>query len=94
MAAKYEGLEKFIFSDAYNFFLKYRDMASTDNNWELCIAESNMLANKYRNHPLATSILASVIHQLEHKVNGGAVRGYTDEQWEILLKDSHKIGLN
>lgn len=93
MATKYDGIERYMFADVYNFFLKYKDMPKSDNNWEKCIAESKLLAFKYKNHPLATSMIASTIVQLEHIINGRLQRGNTHDEWEKLLVASHTIGL-
>ena len=94
MASKYNGIERYVFADVYNFFLKYKDMNNTDSNWEKCIAEGNLLAFKYKNHPLATSMISSTIVQIEHIVNGRLLRGNSHKEWEELLIASHIIGIN
>ena len=93
MAVKYEGIERYIFADVYNFYLKFKDMENTDANWEKCISESKLLAFKYKNHPLATSMLASTTIQIEHSVNGRLLKGKSHDEWEQLLIASHKIGI-
>lgn len=89
--AKYEGIEKFIFSDMYNFFLKYRAIPDEQYYWDCCAKDMEMLRFKYRGHPFAEMILDSTYSQLRHMVknipsssleNGAQM---THEQWEAYL---------
>jgi hypothetical protein len=89
---KYEGIERYIFADMYNFFLKYKDMPNTDYYWEQCIGDSKILMFKYKNHPLAREIMSATIFQIEHTVKGTIIDNYTREEWEEKLKVAHKIG--
>ena len=92
MAEKYNGIERYIFADAYSFFLKFKDMDNTDYNWDLCVKEGNLLYFKYRNHPLARGVISSAIMQLEHIVGNKTIDGLTHEQWEDALSIAHKMG--
>lgn len=89
MADKYQGIEAFIFSDSFILFTKYHNMIGTDEQWENCINDANMLYKKYSGHPLARTIISATINQIEHKVNKTKLDGYSYEQWnEIIgLKD-------
>ena len=86
MAEKYTGIEKYMFSDAYNFFLKYKDMQNTDYYWELCIKDARTLYFKYADHPLIRGLVSSTMQQLSHKVNNTVLCGLTPDQWEEKLK--------
>lgn len=90
--AVYSGIEKYIFSDAYNFFLKYKDMPNDDYHWDACIKDAGMLGFKYKNHPMMRTILNGVMNQLEHIVCDKAINDMDREQWEENLKVAHKIG--
>lgn len=92
MAEKYNGIERYIFADAYNFFLKFKDMQNNDYNWNVCIQDANMIYFKYKNHPLARAIISSTINQLEHIITGGELEGLRHEQWEQKLDIAHKMG--
>lgn len=92
MAEKYNGIERYIFADAYNFFLKFKDMQNNDYNWEMCIGEAKLLYFKYKNHPLARGVIASTVNQIEHVVIGKPLDGLTHQQWEDALSIAHKMG--
>ena len=47
MANNYNGIEKYIFGDAYILFTKYSDMKVNDDRWEQFILDANSLYNKY-----------------------------------------------
>lgn len=92
MAEVYKGIEKYIFSDTYNFFLRHRNIGQTEREWDVCITEANLLYHKYNNHPLVRDIITSIITQLEHKSLGESYGGYTYNQWEKILEKSHMVG--
>lgn len=92
MAEKYSGIEKYIFSDVYVFFLKYKDMPNTDYNWECCIHDAQLLYLKYQNHPLARAIVTDTIDQISHVVKNTRLCGYSHEEWEKILTASHRMG--
>lgn len=84
--AKYIGIEKYIFSDIYNFFLKYKDIPNEDYYWECLVQDSRILLFKYKNHPLCKEMLLATMTQLEHKIGGKPSGGFTHEQWEMRLE--------
>lgn len=90
MAAKYEGIEKNIFSDVYLFFLKYKDMSNTDICWEVCLQDAKMLNFKYKDHPLARTMVSATLSQLEHIVNHKPLNGLTHDEWEKALEVAKK----
>lgn len=83
--AKYMGIEKYIYSDAYVFFLKYKDIPNEDYYWEKCIEDAKLLIFKYKEHPFARQMITATIDQLDHTINKTLLNGYTHEQWEQLL---------
>ena len=85
-AVKYTGIEKYIWSDTYNFFLKHKDDANTDENWQELLREASVLTNKYHNHPLLRSILVNTILQIESRVAGRVLDNKTYRQWEAELE--------
>lgn len=87
MAEKYTGIEKYIFSDLYNFFLKYSNMLNDDFYWDYCISDARALCFKYRNYPLARNMIVSVLGQIEFKVCNKVVDGRTYKQWDEYLGD-------
>lgn len=92
MAVKYNGIEKYIFSDIYNFFLKYKDVPNEDYYWKCIKDESNILCAKYKNHPFARKMIVETILQLEHVITGRKLDGMNHDEWENKLEASHKIG--
>ena len=87
MAEKYTGVEKYIFSDVYNFFLKYANVPNEDYYWERCISDAKLLYFKYRNYPLAKRMVMDVLEQLEFRLCNKAIDGMTYQQWEAYLGD-------
>lgn len=83
--AKYLGIEKYIFADIYNFFLKYKDIPNEDYYWECLVQDSKILMFKYKNHPLCKDMLLATMEQLEHKIGCRPRKGLTHEQWEETL---------
>ena len=92
MGAPYAGIEKYIFADVYNFFLKYKDIPNEDYYWECCVNDAKILCFKYKEHRLARSMITSVLEQLEHKVGNKPYKGLSHEQWEENLNIAHKVG--
>ena len=92
MAEKYDGIERYIFADAYNFFLKYKDVPNDEFYWEKIIADAKMLSFKYKDHPMLRGILGDVMNQLEHVINDKPLNKLTHEEWEKKLSLAHKIG--
>jgi hypothetical protein len=91
MAERYDGIERQMFSDAYLFFLKYKDMRNEDYYWECCIQDARILCFKYKNHQLIRDLLSATINQLEHKVSGKLMNGLTHEQWEVEVPKEQRI---
>lgn len=85
MAEKYIGIEKFIFADTYNLFLKYKDIPDEAYYWEKCIEDSKALQFKYHNHPLATSLTVAVLDQLEHKICKRNRKDRSYIEWESII---------
>lgn len=90
MQKTYYGMERYIFSDAYNLFLKYKDMQNTDRNWEMCIEEANNLSDKYCGHALAKNIILATMEQIERIVLKKTLDGLTREQWEQKFREKVK----
>lgn len=89
---KYTGIERYIFSDVYNFFLKYKDIPNEDYYWEKCLEDAQMIYFKYKNNPFARALVINTINQLEAKITGVMQDGFTYEQWETQLKSARKMG--
>lgn len=85
MAQKYNGMEKYIFADVYNFFLKYKDIPNNDEYWNACRLDAQMLVEKYKMNYMAKEMMITTLHQLEHKICGTILSGYSYKQWEDLL---------
>lgn len=85
---KYNGIEKYIYSDVYRFFLKYKDCPNTDNTWESIIKDGDSLYKKYQAHPLASKMVMCTMDQLEHIITKKAAKGFTREEWEVKLKSA------
>lgn len=91
---KYNGIERYIFADLYNFYLTYRCMPDLDMSWEACLAKADALNKKYKNHPLARAILTEIINLLDAEIHHKPIRSkngieLTHDNWEKLLSDSH-----
>jgi len=86
MAGKYLGIEKYIFSDVYNFFLKYKDMPNENICWEVCLKDAEILYFKYKDHPFVRTMVTATISQIEHKVCNKPLLGLTHEEWEQNLE--------
>ena len=85
MAEKYTGVEKYIFSDIYNFFLKYANVPNQDYYWEHCIADAKILCFKYKNYPLAKRMITDVLEHLEFRICGRVLDHKTYQEWEEYL---------
>jgi hypothetical protein len=89
LAEKYLGVEKYIFADVYNFFLKYKDIPDNDYYWQCCVNEAKQISMKYKNYPLAMNMINNVLEQLEFKRSSKNIilGGNTYKEWEIILGD-------
>lgn len=89
--AVYNGIEKYIFSDMYLFFLKYQGIPDEPYYWNCCEQDMKNLRFKYKNHAFAEMILDSTYSQLRHKVKnipmhdstGTVVHSY--DEWDKQL---------
>ena len=86
----YLGIEKYIFSDVYNFFLKHKDTPNEDYYWECCLQDAKLIWFKYHNYPLAKKMVLDVLDQLDFK-KGHSIEGKTYEEWEKILGDYRKL---
>ena len=87
MGTKYTGIEKYIFTDTYNFFLKYKSMPNTDYAWELCVNDAKRIVNKYGRHPLVRSIIDGILTDLEMIVANKNINGIDYYGYEKLSGD-------
>lgn len=91
MAEKYTGIEKYIFSDTYTFFLKYQNIPNEDYYWQCCAEDAKLLCFKYKDYPLARRMVMNVLEQLEFKICNRVMNGRTYQQWEEYLGDYKKL---
>lgn len=86
MTNKYLGIEKYIFSDAYNLFLKYKDIDPNNSYyWECCMTDAKSLTSKYHDYPFARELILNVLGQLEFKLCDRTLDGKTYNEWEKIL---------
>lgn len=90
MAEKYTGVEKYIFSDVYNFFLKYKDIPDDDYHWNCCINDAKLLEFKYSHYPFAVKLIADTLNQLQFRKNTEKIHGYTYNEWENRMGEYKK----
>lgn len=84
---KYTGIEKYIFSDVYNFFLKYRFTENNSYTWEHLMADAKILAFKYHDYALAQDLITATVAQLEFIICGTKIKQKTYEEWEQTIGD-------
>lgn len=89
---RYNGIERYIFSDSYTLLTKHVNMQNTDKNWETLINDSNKLVLKYNKHPLSVALVNRVIMQIENKLGNRKISNMSHEEWENILKDQHTMG--
>lgn len=93
MAEKYSGVEKYIFADTYNLFIKYKDIHRKDDKaWERLISDATKIYHKYNNHPLVRHMVSAVIENIEFKSCERVIDGKTYCDYEKELKDVKNIG--
>lgn len=93
VAEKYLGIERYMFSDTYNLFLKYRDIKEYDENaWQMLADDANKLYDKYKNHPMARNLISATLENLEFKQCKRVIEGKTYKDYEVELKDVNSIG--
>lgn len=86
MAVVYNGIERGIYVDTYNFLLKYIMLTKENMNWESAVRDIANINKKYKNHPMCTQMLALCMSQLEYKFGGRVLAGKTYSQWENEIK--------
>lgn len=90
--AKYTGIERVIFSDLYNFFLKFKDIPDEKYYWDVLNGDANILKFKFKDHPFASKMIDLTVEQLTHIIKKTEItdtRGrktLTHEQWEKELE--------
>lgn len=90
--AKYAGIERVIFSDLYNFFLKFKDIPDEKYYWDVLNGDAKILKFKFKDHPFACGMVDLTVQQLTHIIKKTTVtdtRGgktLTREQWEAELE--------
>lgn len=90
--AKYDGIERVMFSDIYNFFLKFKDIPDDSYYWGVLNNDAKILKFKFKDHPFATKMIDATVEQLTHiikKTELSDTRGekkMTHEQWEEALE--------
>lgn len=82
---KYTGVERFIFADVYNLFLKYQDMKDFGDYWQTLENDVKMLKFKYHNYPLAVNMLDEMYKHIKFKVKGTRLNGANYFEWEEKL---------
>lgn len=82
MAIQYNGVERGIYVDTYNFLLKYINSTKETMNWENAVKDVKEINEKYRYHPMCTQMVALCLNQLEYKFGGRKLADKTYEQWE------------
>ena len=90
MAEKYNGIERKLFADVYNFFLRYKDMPNEESTFDVIAKESSELAKTFCNHPFAIAMITATVTQLEHKIVGSETKGHSYVKWEEIIKHWEK----
>lgn len=86
MSDKYMGFERNIFSDAYNIFLKYRDLDKSDDRlWEELYNDYTVYMRKYYNYPLAAHVILGVFEGLECKSGAVNAYGHSYNEWNNAI---------
>jgi len=67
---KFNGLEKGMYSESYTLFLKYKDMANTEQNWTRLTIESNILIEKFGKCEFIRDLVVTITKQIEKRVSG------------------------
>lgn len=67
---KFNGLEKGMYSESYTLFLKYKDMANTEQNWNRLTIESNILIEKFGKCEFIRDLIVTITKQIEKRVSG------------------------
>lgn len=87
MARVYDGFERGMWADSYNFFLKYRDIPDNEYYWGLAVRDCTELCNKYHGHPVMVNIMNQTMLLLESKITNRPIGDFTYNQWNNVLRD-------
>lgn len=94
--AKYDGIERIIFSDIYNFFLKFKDVPDENYYWDILYNDAKILTFKFKDHPFATRMINDTIEQLTHVIKKTKIsdtkgtKTLSREEWERELEIAKK----
>lgn len=81
---KFNGIEKFIFSDMYVILEKYVNCEDSYELWVKVIDECKMVCKRYDNHPLANDLAVAVMSDLEKRITKKEFKGKSLEYWETV----------
>lgn len=81
---KYDGIERYIYSEVYLFFTRHVNDANTDENWTKIVEEAKILGIKYENHPLCVAMTVASVEQLENIICKGVVANKPIAYWNNL----------
>jgi len=92
---KFDGIEKYIFADAYVLLTKYIDGdGRSDQFWGSCVNDARELNKKYRGNKLCLDLVLAVMDDIEYKFNGSIDKtGRVYKDWEAV-KESIKTNKN
>ena len=86
--ATYQGIEKFIFADVYNLFLKYKDIPDEVYYWDKLREDCNLLMFKYGENQFVSDMLAITITQINRRVsNRELYNAETDKIGKLMNKE-------
>lgn len=84
--SKYNGIERYIFSDLYVIFEKYVNCKDEDATWFGLWDDIKVILNRYEDHPLAEKIALAVILDLENRIIKKNFKNKDLEYWENVKK--------
>lgn len=83
MANVYRGIERGIYSDTYNFLLKYIQLDKlTERDWQSIVEEAANVCTKYKQHPMCVQMIGLCVQQLENKFGNKKLGAKTYNEWE------------
>lgn len=87
---KYNGFEKYLFTDTYNYLLKYKSIRITDgvrqNVLENLERDCKSLQFKYKDNPYAFMLVAATFEHLYNGIVYGMEGGICLADWEEKLQ--------
>ena len=92
MSSNYIGMERFIFAEAYNLFLKYKDMDNTDYCWNELFKEQESFVERYHGNVMARDMMYCITSQMKYKLNN--IEEYDRENSSIVefIRTKQKTG--